>query len=357
MDIQELLETHKIYMQRCIELALNGAGSVSSNPLVGCVIVHNQTIIGEGWHQQFGQAHAEVNAIQSVKDKSLLKEATLYVNLEPCNHFGKTPPCADLLISHQLKNVVIGMVDPYEKVAGKGIKKLQEAGIQVTVGVLENECKFLNRRFIKFVTQQKPYVILKWAQTWNGYLAPDATKLSEQDFENQRHITDSVVQKLVHKWRTQEDAIMVATNTALFDNPALNAREWPGRNPVRILLDKDLRLPADLKLFDKSTPTVVFTQKQKLSEENLTFIQLDFTENWLDEMLTHLYKLNIQSLIIEGGSQFLDTVISSKIWDEAIVFSSPKTINDGIKAPLIYGNKIQQEDIDGINMQVLLAAH
>jgi diaminohydroxyphosphoribosylaminopyrimidine deaminase/5-amino-6-(5-phosphoribosylamino)uracil reductase len=169
-------------MQRCIELALNGAGSVSPNPLVGCVIVHNQTIIGEGWHQQFGQPHAEVNAIQSVKDKSLLKDAILYVNLEPCNHFGKTPPCADLLVTHQLKNVVVGMVDPYDKVAGNGVKKLRDAGIEVTVGVLENECKFLNRRFIKFVTQLKPYVILKWAQTWNGYIAPDATKLSAEDF-------------------------------------------------------------------------------------------------------------------------------------------------------------------------------
>lgn len=344
-------------MQRCIELAQLGAGGVSPNPLVGCIIVYNNQIIGEGWHQQFGEAHAEVNAIDSVKDKSLLKEATLYVNLEPCNHFGKTPPCADLIIKHQLKQVLVGMVDPYEKVAGNGIKKLQEAGIEVTVGLLENECKFLNRRFIKFITQQKPYIILKWAQTWNGYIAPDATKLSAEDFENQRHITDRIVQKLVHKWRTQEDAIMVATNTALFDNPALNAREWPGRNPVRVLLDKNLRLPADLKLFDSSTPTIVFTEKQKESSKNLTFIQLDFSKNWLAEMLTELYNLNIQSLIIEGGAQFLNAIIDNRMWDEAIVFSSPKTITNGIKAPLIDGHKIQQEDIDGITMQVLLASH
>jgi diaminohydroxyphosphoribosylaminopyrimidine deaminase/5-amino-6-(5-phosphoribosylamino)uracil reductase len=185
-------------MQRCIELAQNGVGSVSPNPLVGCVIVYDNKIIGEGWHKQLGEAHAEVNAIDSVKDKSLLAESTLYVNLEPCNHFGKTPPCADLIIKHKIKNVVIGMVDPFEKVAGSGIKKLQAAGINVEIGILEDECKFINRRFIKYVTQQKPYIILKWAQTWNGFIAPDANKISAEEFEIQRHITDRIVQKLVH---------------------------------------------------------------------------------------------------------------------------------------------------------------
>jgi diaminohydroxyphosphoribosylaminopyrimidine deaminase/5-amino-6-(5-phosphoribosylamino)uracil reductase len=251
--------------------------------------------------------------------------------------------------------VVIGMVDPFEKVAGSGIKKLQAAGINVEIGILEDECKFINRRFIKYVTQQKPYVILKWAQTWNGFIAPDANKISAEEFEIQRHITDRIVQKLIHKWRTQEDAIMVGTNTALLDNPALNAREWKGRNPTRIVLDRNLRLPFNLKLFDKSEPTIVFTELKKVSEHNLTFIQLNFEKNWLNEMLNELYKLNIQSVVIEGGSQILNAVIDNKIWDEAIIFTSPKTINDGIKAPLIYGNKIQQENIDGIVMNVLLA--
>lgn len=342
-------------MQRCIELAQNGAGAVSPNPLVGCVIVHNNNIIGEGWHRQLGQAHAEVNAINSVKLKHLLSDSTLYVNLEPCNHFGKTPPCADLIIQHQIKNVVVGMIDPFEKVAGQGIQKLKAAGIEVEVGVLENECRFLNRRFVKYVTQQKPYIILKWAQTFNGYIAPDATKISAEEFEIQRHITDRIVQRLVHKWRTQEDAIMVGTNTALFDNPALNAREWKGRNPLRIVLDRNLRLPLNLKLFDKSEPTIVFTSVQKESEPNLTFIQLDFEKNCLNEMLQELYQLKVQSVIIEGGSQFLNAVIANKIWDEAIVFMSPKTITDGIKAPLIDGLKIQQETIDGVTMNVLLA--
>ncbi len=346
---------HQLYMQRCIELAQNGAGSVSPNPMVGCVIVHNEIIISEGWHQQFGQAHAEVNAIASVKDKSLLSEATLYVNLEPCNHFGKTPPCADLIIQHQIKQVVVGMVDPFEKVAGNGISKLQAAGINVTVGVLENECKFLNRRFIKFVTQHKPYVILKWAQTHNGYIAPDANKVSAEEFEQQRHITGFTIQKLVHKWRTEEDAIMVGTNTALLDNPALNARAWHGKNPIRIVIDKTLRLPDSLKLFDKSIPTIVFTEQQKESSQNLTFIQINFSENWFNDVLAHLHENKIQSLIVEGGNQLLNTIIDAKLWDEAIQFISPKTINDGIKAPFINGINYQSDTIDGVTANWLLA--
>jgi diaminohydroxyphosphoribosylaminopyrimidine deaminase/5-amino-6-(5-phosphoribosylamino)uracil reductase len=342
-------------MQRCIELAQNGSGTVSPNPLVGCIIVHDNAIIGEGWHMKYGEAHAEVNAINSVKQKHLLQASTLYVNLEPCNHYGKTPPCADFIIEHQIKKVVIGMIDPFEKVAGKGIQKLKDAGIAVEAGILEEECKFLNRRFIKYVNKQRPYIILKWAQTFNGYIAPDATKISAEEFEIQRHITDRIVQRLVHKWRTQEDAIMVGTNTALFDNPALNAREWTGRNPTRIVLDRTLRLPIDLKLFDKSEPTIVFTSVQKESEKNLTYIQLDFEKNWLNQMLNKLYKLKIQSVVIEGGTQLLNAVITDKIWDEAIIFTSSKTINEGIKAPLIFGNKIQQEDIDGIIMNVILA--
>lgn len=345
---------HQLYMQRCIELAQNGAGSVSPNPMVGCVIVHNEIIIGEGWHQQFGQAHAEVNAIAAVKDKSLLSEATLYVNLEPCNHFGKTPPCADLIIQHQIKQVVVGMVDPFEKVAGNGISKLQAAGINVSVGVLENECRFLNRRFIKYVTQHKPYVILKWAQTHNGYIAPDASKVSAEEFEQQRHITGFTIQKLVHKWRTEEDAIMVGTNTALLDNPALNARAWHGKNPIRIVMDKTLRLPDTLKLFDKSIPTIVFTEQQKESTQNLTFIQIDFAKNWFDDILNHLYQHKIQSLIVEGGSQLLNTIIDANLWDEAILFISPKTINDGVKAPFINGINYQSDIIDGVTANWLL---
>lgn len=349
------MKSNEIYIQRCIELAQNGAGTVSPNPLVGCVIVHNNIIIGEGCHMKYGEAHAEVNAINSVKQKHLLPEATLYVNLEPCHHYGKTPPCADFIIDNKIKKVVVGMIDPFEKVAGHGIQKLKDAGIEVEIGILEAECKYLNRRFIKYITQQKPYIILKWAQTFNGYIAPDATKISAAEFEIQRHITDRIVQRLVHKWRTQEDAIMVGTNTALFDNPALNAREWTVINPIRIVLDKNLRLPHDLKLFDKSEPTIVFTSIQKESKKNLDFIKLDFEKNWLDEMLNELYKFKIQSVVIEGGTQLLNAAIANKIWDEAIVFTSPKIINDGIKAPLIFGNKIQQEDIDGIMMNVLLS--
>ena len=339
---------HELYMQRCIELALNGAGSVSPNPLVGCVIVHNNLVIGEGWHQQYGKAHAEVNAIESVQNKALLKESTLYVNLEPCNHFGKTPPCADLIVQHQLKQVVIGTLDPFEKVAGAGKQKLENAGIKTLSGILEKECRFLNRRFFHYITQHKPYVILKWAQTHNGYIAPDASILSPTEFEQQRHITGFTIQKLVHKWRTEEDAIMVGTNTALLDNPALDARAWQGKNPTRVVIDRNLRLPESLKLFNRSINTLVFTEKPKESLENLQFIQIDFAGNWFELVLKHLYQNQIQSLIVEGGSQLLNTIIQSNNWNEAIVFTSPKTINNGVKAPFINGYKYHEETIDNM---------
>jgi len=348
------MSQHKIYMERCLQLALLGAGAVSPNPMVGCVIVHNDRIIGEGWHMQYGQAHAEVNAIASVKDKSLIAESTVYVNLEPCSHHGKTPPCADLLISHRPKKVVIGMIDPFSKVAGKGVSKLKGAGIEVEIGILEEECKFLNRRFIKFHTKQLPYVILKWAKTINGYIAPDARLLSKEEFEEQRHITDRIVQKLVHRWRTQEDAIMVGTNTTLFDNPALNAREWEGRNPIRITLDKNSRLDTSLKLFDGSIPTIVFTEKKKESSKNLEFIQLNFDDDLMLNILKELYKKGIQSLIVEGGEQLLNSFINQDLWNEAIVFTSNKIISQGIPSPLFSGKLLQQDVIDNVLLSYYL---
>ena len=348
------MSQHKLYMERCLQLALLGAGKVTPNPMVGCVIVHNDRIIGEGWHQQYGQAHAEVNAIASVKDKSLIAESTIYVNLEPCSHHGKTLPCADLLISHRPKKVVIGMIDPFSKVDGKGMAKLKDVGIDVEIGILEEECKYLNRRFIKYHTKQLPYVILKWAKTINGYIAPDARLLSKEKFEEQRHITDRIVQKLVHRWRTQEDAIMVGTNTTLFDNPALNAREWEGRNPIRITLDKNLRLDSTLKLFDGSIPTIVYTEKEKASSENLEYMQIPFDENLIHTILKSLYQKGIQSVIVEGGEQLLNTLINQGIWDEAIVFTSNKTISQGVPSPLISGKLLQQEVIDNVQLSYYL---
>ncbi len=345
---------NEFFMQRCIELAKNGAGNVSPNPLVGCVIVNDGKIIGEGWHQKFGMEHAEVNAINSVKDKSQLHNATLFVNLEPCSHQGKTPPCTDLILQHKIKKVVLGMIDPHEKVSGNGIKQLNEFGIETSVGILEDKCRFLNRRFIKFYSKKKPYVLLKWAQSLDGFISPNKNKLSDEEFEKQRHITGKTIQKLVHKWRTEEDAIMIGTNTALIDNPTLNAREWKGKNPTRIVLDRDLRLPINLKLFDHSIPTIVFTEKEKDSSVNLEFIQVIFDDSLISNILDQLYHRNIQSLIVEGGTQLLESFIKSNLWDEAIVFNSPKIIADGVKAPHISGKIILQDEIDGVKMMQYL---
>ncbi len=334
-------------MQRCLELARLGAGNVAPNPLVGSVIVYNNLIIGEGWHQKVGYAHAEVNAIASVSEANQphLKLATLYVNLEPCAHFGKTPPCADLIIASGIPKVVIGMLDPNPLVAGKGIEKLRNAGIEVITDVLKDECLLLNKRFIKGITQKKPYVILKWAQTANGFLSPDASKISKEEFEQQRHITGKWVQKLVHKWRTQEDAIMVGTNTALTDNPALNNRAWEGRSPARVVLDKSLRLPSNLKIFDGSQRTFVLNASVEKEAGNNSYINLNFEEDWFSEALEKLYSQGVSSLVVEGGAQLLNHIILTSLWDEAIVFYSKSHLAEGVKAPNIGGKLLFQEDL------------
>jgi diaminohydroxyphosphoribosylaminopyrimidine deaminase/5-amino-6-(5-phosphoribosylamino)uracil reductase len=339
-------------MQRCIELATLGAGSVSTNPMVGCVIVKNGIIIGEGWHMRFGEAHAEVNAVNSVKNKSDIEGATVYVNLEPCSHHGKTPPCADMLIAHKPARVVIGMADPFEKVAGRGIEKLRAAGIHTDVGLMAEACAELNRRFITFHKKKRPYIILKWAQTANGFLGPDRNKVTAEEFESQRHITGRVVQKLVHRWRTEEDAVMVGTNTALNDDPALNAREWTGRNPTRIVIDRELNLPPDLKLFDGSAHTIVFTAAEKKPATNLSYVQVDFENDLLKNMLRELHARTIQSVVVEGGARLLQAFIREELWDEAIVFSSPKALEDGIAAPLLPCDTVEQEMIDDVMMSV-----
>jgi diaminohydroxyphosphoribosylaminopyrimidine deaminase/5-amino-6-(5-phosphoribosylamino)uracil reductase len=345
-----LMTDDKVWMNRCLELARLGEGLVAPNPLVGSVVVYDGRIIGEGWHRKFGGNHAEVNAIESVKNKSLLAHSILYVNLEPCSHFGKTPPCANLLIKYKIPKVVIGMVDPNPQVAGKGVELLRNAGVEVVLDVLNEEAVLLNKRFIKYYLQKKPYVVLKWAQTQNGMLSPDAKKMSKQDFERERHITGFLVQKLVHKWRTVEDAIMVGTNTALTDNPALDARAWVGKNPVRVIIDNNLRLPRDLKIFSQNQRTLIFNSTKNEVFENLQFVKIDFLGNWFSELLSCLYEMKIQSLIIEGGSQLLHSILEGDLWDEAIVFYSPKHISKGIQAPSIYGKIIQQQEFDGVQM-------
>ena len=322
------------YHHRCLELAKKGLGSVAPNPLVGAVIVYDEKIIGEGYHAFFGGPHAEVNAINSVKNKLLLEKATIYVNMEPCSHFGKTPPCADLIVKCKISRAVIGHLDPFVEVAGKGIEKLKSAGINVTMGLLEKECRFLNRRFLTFHEKKRPYVILKWAETNDGFI--DLKRDSRTDAQP-AWITDEIIRPLVHKWRAEEQAILVGTNTALLDNPALSVRDWSGRNPLRMVLDRQGRLSEKLTIFDKSQPTVVFTEKKHKTSENLEFFPVDF-KNLVNEIFNYCYHANIQSIIVEGGAQLLNTFIQSGKWDEARVFKGNMYFKDGIPAPVI--NKI-----------------
>jgi len=326
---------HEKYMQRCLDLAILGAGNVSPNPMVGAVIVHADRIIGEGYHQQYGQAHAEVNAVNQVlanfdNAEDLLRDATIYVSLEPCAHYGKTPPCADLLIRHRIPHVVVGCRDPFPQVDGKGIEKLKDAGIEVTLGVLENECGFLNRRFFTKVQQHRPYVILKWAQTADGFFAPDNNR--------QFWITGLESRKLVHQWRSEEDAILVGKNTAIIDNPQLNVRFGNGRSPKRVVIDRRLELSHDLHLFDQSVETFVFNEIKTDVDGKVKYIALEDFDRYVPQyILYQLYLQDIQSLIVEGGAQTLNAFIEAGVWDEARVFTGEVSLNSGIKAPKING--------------------
>lgn len=303
--------------------------------MVGSVIVHSDIIIGEGWHHRSGEPHAEVNAIHSVKDESLLTNATIYVSLEPCSHFGKTPPCSDLIIAKGIKNVVIGMVDPFEEVAGRGIKKLMEAGHNVTIGILEEECQELNKRFITFHTKKRPYIFLKWAQSNDGFLAPKT-----KDEQKPVWITNAFSKQLVHKWRSEEQAILVGTETALADNPSLTTREWNGENPVRVVLDKNLRLPQDLAIFNSEAKTIVITAEEKENSESIHFEKIDFSKPIAQQICEVLYKHNLQSLIVEGGQQTLQTFIDEDLWDEAFVFEGNVIFENGTKAPSLKNKEI-----------------
>lgn len=327
------MNIHEKYIKRCINLAQNGLGTTFPNPMVGSVIVYENQIIGEGWHKKAGEPHAEVNAIRSVKDKSLLKKATIYVSLEPCSHFGKTPPCCDLIIEYQIPNVVVGTADPNEKVAGNGIKKLIAAGANVTVGVLEKECNELNKRFFTFHQQKRPYIILKWAQSQDGFLSPK--KEIEQD-RKPVWITNAYSRQLVHKWRSEEQAILAGTQTVIDDNPKLNTRDWSGNNPVRVVLDQNNRIPKDSFVFDNTVKTIVFTKSEtNLSTENTNFEVIDFNQNIIPQILAVLHQNQIQSIIIEGGLQTLQSFIDENIWDEARIFIGNISFEKGTKAPMI----------------------
>ena len=320
------------YMRRCIELAKNGLCNVAPNPMVGAVIVCDGRIIGEGYHVRCGEAHAEVNAIRSVKDESLLKRSTIYVSLEPCSHYGKTPPCADLIIEKQIPRIVIGCRDPFSKVAGRGIQKLQNAGREVIVGVLEEECLHLIRRFITFNTLRRPFITLKWAESADRFI--DIERIDG----NPALLSSPLTSMLVHKKRAENTAIMVGRRTALLDNPSLTVRNWYGPNPIRIVLDRNLSLPNDLQIFNGEVPTLVFTEKEHPEEKSVSYITIDFGHNPPKLIMEELYQRNIQSLLVEGGSQLLQSFIDNELWDEAYIEKCPKRLYSGVKAPEISNN-------------------
>ena len=332
---------HERYIARCIELAKNGFGTTYPNPMVGSVIVYNGQIIGEGWHQKAGKPHAEVNAIRSVKDPSVLDKATIYVSLEPCSHFGKTPPCCDLIIETKIPNVVIGTVDSNIKVAGSGIKRLRDAGANVIVGILEKECHELNQRFFTFHEKNRPYIILKWAQTQDGFIAP-----LQKEEQKPVWITNSHSRQLVHKWRTEEQAILVGTQTVIDDNPQLNARDWEGSNPFRVIIDPNNRIPKTAHVLDNNIKTIVFSKnKNTVSSKNTIFEAIDFQQNIAQQIVERLYHHQIQSVIIEGGAQTLQTFIDANLWDEARVFIGNCTFENGVKAPILNTSPYKTEKI------------
>jgi diaminohydroxyphosphoribosylaminopyrimidine deaminase/5-amino-6-(5-phosphoribosylamino)uracil reductase len=319
------------FMQRCLQLAGQAIGKVAPNPMVGAVIVHEGKIIGEGFHQQFGGAHAEVNAIKSVVDKTLLAHSTLYVNLEPCSHFGKTPPCVDLIIAHKIPEVVIGIQDPFAEVNGAGIKKLEDAQVKVTVGILENECKQLNKRFITFYTKSRPYIILKWAQTADGFIGKKTGPVK---------ISNDVAKILTHRWRSEEQSILIGSGTAIIDNPQLTVREWSGPSPIRIIIDRKGKLPKGLQVFDGTQRTIVISSDSSNEVMNAEKIIIENNDDFLQNALSSLQKHGIQSILVEGGATLLQTFIDQELWDEARVFTAPLPITETddalkVKAPLL----------------------
>lgn len=331
-------EKDKIYMRRCFELARKGLGMTKANPLVGAVIVYEDRIIGEGYHHEYGGPHAEVNAIRSVKDLSLLPEATLYCSLEPCSHHGKTPPCSMLIQQKGFKRVIISNTDPFPSVNGKGIKHLEDAGIEVELGCLEEEGKHLNRRFLHYVNYRRPYVILKWAQTADGFIDLER---EPGDQEGPRWISDEVSRTLVHKWRSEESAIMVGTSTILSDNPSLTVRRWSGENPVRITFDRNGRLSNSAQIFDGKTETILFTGVQRNYAGRIQLVHADPSYEMVDVM-EELFDRQIVSVFVEGGAKLHKSFLESGLWDEARVFTGKMLFTQGIKAPEI------NEDVDEI---------
>ncbi|HVU57303.1 MAG TPA: bifunctional diaminohydroxyphosphoribosylaminopyrimidine deaminase/5-amino-6-(5-phosphoribosylamino)uracil reductase RibD [Puia sp.] len=348
----------ELYLYRCIELARLGAGHVAPNPMVGAVLVHGDRIIGEGYHQIYGQAHAEVNCIASVRaeDRPLIRESTIYVSLEPCAHFGKTPPCADLIIREGIPRVVVGCRDPFPEVDGKGIEKLRAAGVEVTVGMLEEECRELNARFFTFHTQHRPYIVLKWAQSMNGKIAgigePGAgghgggLSVTGNGGKPERVlISNEYTNRLVHKWRNEEASILVGTNTVLVDDPSLTVRLWKGRNPVRLVMDRDLSLPERLRVFDGEARTIVFNELLHEQRGNPEYYQLATDSSLVHQLAMALYQLKIPSVLVEGGAAVLQSFIDEGYWDEArVITNETLQIEEGLSSPVLRGERLVRQE-------------
>jgi diaminohydroxyphosphoribosylaminopyrimidine deaminase/5-amino-6-(5-phosphoribosylamino)uracil reductase len=325
---------HEFFMQRCLQLALSGEGRVAPNPMVGAVLVHEGQVIGEGYHQVYGGPHAEVNCINSVPAglQELISKATMYVTLEPCAHHGKTPPCADLLVARKVPRVVIGCVDTFSAVAGRGIEKLQKAGVEVTTGVLEAACRHLNRRFFTYHEKKRPYVVLKWAQSADGYIAPESGLPVR--------ISNEYANRLVHRWRSSEMAIMVGTETALRDNPQLTTRLWPGKNPIRVVIDRELKVPAHYHVWSGEAPSVFVTAVAG-REQTIT---LNFDQPILPALLNELHAAGIQSVMVEGGAKLLESIISAGLWDEMRVITGSGLLGSGLRAPALAHVQLQEEE-------------
>lgn len=322
-------------MQRCLQLAQKGFGKVSPNPMVGCIIVHEDKIIGEGYHKEYGGLHAEPEALNAVADKSLLSDSTVYVSLEPCAHYGKTPPCAPLLVKSGVRRVVIGALDPYHEVDGRGITILKEGGIDVTSGILKEACEQINKRFITYHTQKRPYIILKWAETADGFMAG----------KGQKQISGKAAQIRLHQWRTEEDAFMIGTHTLLQDNPQLNSRHWPGKNPVRVVIDMNLKSPGmALNFYDGSQETIILNGVKDAKDGNLQFVRLE--DNSPKAIVQALYKSNIQSVVVEGGAELLNSFLQEGLYDEVRVFKSKQLhFADGKRAPALSALALSTEDL------------
>ena len=343
-------DNHRVFMKRCLSLASKALGNTGANPMVGTVIVHDEKIIGEGYHRKYGEAHAEVHAIESVKNKELLKKSTLYVNMEPCSHHGKTPPCSDLIIRSGIPNVVVGVKDPNSLVAGKGIEKMIGAGCNVEIGEMEKECRFLNRRFFTFHEMKRPYIILKWAQSADGFIdivRDKKTKIGPY------WISGPYERILVHKWRSEESAILVGTNTVEKDNPALNVRSWSGSSPKRLIIDKRLRLAADLKIFNKDVHTIIFNFVKSLKSRSLGYVQINEKDTFWPQIMDYLHGEELVSLFIEGGSVTINSLLASGLWDEIRIFIGDKKFYRGVEAPGPIQGKSYDYKTPGANLRII----